>query len=278
MLNIYRQARDRMAMPRGAVTAALLVLAGCAASPAASPPAAIQAAPTPVDASMAQPVPTTLVGYLRPDAMDGKLILGAPPTPDSPEGTADRAIYEATRSYAGTARWREAQIDNDLWSGGAVKRFSCAVGKDISERGTPVTMRMIHRIELDVRTVGKSTKDFYDRRRPMVGDTRPICVPRAAWMDTNASYPSGHAMTGWAWALSLAEIAPDKASALAVAGREHGFSRVICGVHYASDVEAGQVLGAAMVARLHAEPAYRADLKAARRELARVPAPTGCGG
>ena len=265
-------------MPRGAVVAALLILAACAAAPAATPPSSVQAAQTPVDASMAQPVPTTLVGYLKPDAMDGKLILGPPPTPDSPEGKADRAIYEATRAYEGTARWREAQIDNDLWGGGAVKRFACAVGRDISETGTPAAMRMIHRIELDVRTVGKTTKDFYDRRRPMVGDTKPICVPRAAWMDTNASYPSGHSMTGWAWALSLAEIAPDKASALALAGREHGFSRTICGVHFASDVEAGRVLGAAMVARLHAEPAYLSDLKAAKRELARAPAPAGCGG
>ena len=265
-------------MRLGAMAAALAILAGCAGSPTASPPGAAPAPATPVDASMAQPVPTSLVGYLKPDAMDGKRILGPPPTPDSPEGKADRAIYEATRSYEGTARWREAQIDNDLWNGGAVKRFSCAIGKDITERGTPVAMRMIHRIELDVRTVGKTTKDFYDRRRPMVGDTRPICVPRAAWMDTNASYPSGHAMTGWAWALALAEIAPDKASSLAVAGREHGLSRTICGVHYASDVEAGRVLGAAMVARLHAEPAFLSDLRTARRELAKAPAPTGCGG
>ena len=227
---------------------------------------------------MAQPVPTNLVGYLKPDAMDGKLILGPPPTPDSPEGKADRAIYEATRSYEGSARWREAQVDNDLWSGGGIKRFSCAAGREITETGTPVTMRMIHRLELDVRTVGKSTKDFYNRRRPMVGDTKPICVPRAEWMDTNASYPSGHSMTAWAWALALSEVVPDKAAALGIAGREAGFSRTICGVHYASDVEAGRVLGAAMVARLHAEPAFQSDLKISKRELARGPAPTGCGG
>ena len=89
----------------------------------------------------------------------------------------------------------------------------------------------------------------------MVGDDkRPICIPRAKWMSANASYPSGHSMTGWAWALILAEARPKSASALMAAAHETGYSRIICGVHYQSDVIAGQTLGAAMVARLHADP------------------------
>ena len=43
------------------------------------------------------------------------------------------------------------------------------------------------------------------------------------------------------------------------AGREIGDSRVICGVHYQSDVEAGRMLGAAMVSREHASAAFRTD-------------------
>jgi acid phosphatase (class A) len=44
---------------------------------------------------------------------------------------------------------------------------------------------------------------------------------------------------------------------------------VICGVHYQSDVEAGRMLGASMVAAEHADPAFRADLAAAKAELAK---------
>lgn len=98
-------------------------------------------------------------------------------------------------------------------------------------------------------------------------------------MKTNASYPSGHAMTGWAWALVLAELAPAKANELMAAGKEMGTSRVICGVHYESDVEAGRDLAAAMVARMHADAEFRADMEKARREVARLSAPpSGCGG
>ena len=49
------------------------------------------------------------------------------------------------------------------------------------------------------------------------------------------------------------------------------------GVHYQSDVEAGRMLGAAMVAEEHADPAFRADLAAARAELAKArTAPAAC--
>ena len=52
---------------------------------------------------------------------------------------------------------------------------------------------------------------------------------------------------------------------------------MICGVHYPSDIEAGRTLGSAMVARLHADPAFTADMAAAKRELAAARAkPTGC--
>ena len=231
----------------------------------------------PVDPSMAAPRPTGLAGYLAPTAIDGQTVIGPPPALDSPRGKADRTIYLDTRALAGSARWTLATKDNDLWNGGAVKRYACALGRDLSDRSTPATLRMLRRIEGDVRTVGTPPKDFYNRKRPALGNDQPICVPRESWLETNASYPSGHAMAGWAWALVLSEAEPAKASTVLAAGREMGTSRVVCGVHFPTDVEAGRTLGAAMVSRLHAEPAFLADLAAAKKELEKAPAPTGCG-
>lgn len=243
--------------------AVLLALAACTSAAPSRPP---------TDLSRAQPTATKLTGYLRPDALDGKVILGPPPAVDSAQGKADRAIYVETRALDGSARWKLAQVDNDLWTGGAMKRISCALGRQVGEATTPVTQRLLHRVELDVRTVGTPPKDFYNRKRPPLGDTQPICVPRERWMETNASYPSGHSMAGWSWALILSELQPDRASDLMAAGREIGQSRVICGVHFASDVAAGRELASAMVARLHADPAFMADLRAAKSELAAAPA------
>ena len=236
-----------------------------------------------VDPSMAGPKPTKLSGYLAGDALDGTTVIGPPPSPDSPRGKADRTIYLETRKLAGTPRWAQATRDNDLWTGGALARFACALGEPIDSRSLPMTYHLLQRVELDARTVGTPPKDHFNRTRPLIGNTEPVCIAREDWMRTNASYPSGHAMAGWAWGLVLAELSPAHASQLLEAGREIGDSRVICGVHYQSDVEAGRLLGASMVAEEHANAAFRADLAAAKAELAKAhgapplscPAPTG---
>jgi acid phosphatase (class A) len=232
----------------------------------------------PVDPSMAGPAPTKLTGYLATGDIDGQTVIGPPPAPDSPRGKADRTIYLDTRAQAGSLRWTQATKDNDLWNGGALERYACALGAPISATATPRTYHLLQRIELDARTVGTPPKDHYNRTRPLIGDDRPVCIKREGWMTTNASYPSGHAMAGWAWGLVLGEMAPARASGLMEAGREIGDSRVICGVHYQSDVEAGRMLGAAMVSREHASAAFRADFAAAKAELAALakrPAATG---
>ena len=39
-------------------------------------------------------------------------------------------------------------------------------------------------------------------------------------------------------------------------------------MHWFSDVEAGRLMGSATVSQLHADPVFRADLRAARKEVA----------
>ena len=244
---------------------AALALTACSAVPAPKPGAA--------NPSLGVPAHAKLTGYFSANPIDGQALLGPPPAPDSLRGKADRERYEETRALAGTPRWAEATKDDDIWGAGsgALRRYSCALGVKLGDRETPSVSRLLHRMELDVRTVGTPPKDFYNRTRPLIGDDKPVCVARAEWMKTNASYPSGHSMTGWSWALVLSEIAPGKADGLLDAGKTIGESRVICGVHYQSDVEAGRTLAAAMVARLHADPQFQADLAAAKAELAKAP-------
>jgi acid phosphatase (class A) len=131
----------------------------------------------------------------------------------------------------------------------------------------------------DAATHTPPPKAAFRRPRPPVGNTRPICVPRETWIETDGSYPSGHGLIGWSWALVIAEVAPEHASAVLARGRDFGDSRVVCGVHYPSDIEAGRYLGSALVSRLHQDPAFVSDLATARAEVAAsraLGAPTGC--
>ena len=222
------------------------------------------------DSPMVSPTPVKLSGYLTAGDLDGKTVIGPPPAPDSPRGRADRTIYLETRKLVGSPRWNQAAKDNDLWTGGALERYACALGRPINQTALPKTYHLLQRVELDARTVGTPPKNHFNRTRPLIGDDLAVCIKREDWMRTNASYPSGHAMAGWAWGLVMAELAPAKASGLLEAGREIGDSRVICGVHYQSDVEAGRMLGAAMVAAEHANAQFQADVAAAKAELAKA--------
>ena len=89
-------------------------------------------------------------------------------------------------------------------------------------------------------------------------------------MEKNGSYPSGHAAIGWAWALLSTEISPDQSDAILARGLAFGDSRIICNVHWQSDVIEGRLMGASVIARLHADPIFRADIEAAKTELATV--------
>jgi acid phosphatase (class A) len=67
--------------------------------------------------------------------------------------------------------------------------------------------------------------------------------------------------------LVLAEINPANQVAILKRGYEMGESRIICGFHYRSDVDAGRIVGAAVVARLHANDAFMEQLAKAKKEF-----------
>jgi acid phosphatase (class A) len=216
-------------------------------------------------------------GYLAAEQLpDSLVVVGPPPAAGSVQDRADHDAFDATRVLEGSARWRQARADVELFGPLAHRSFACAIGKSITPQTTPTLSRLLDRVVIDAGRSTAAAKDHYNRVRPAVGNDKPICVAREDWLKTNGSYPSGHAAAGWAWGLILAEIAPEKASAATLRAREFGDSRFVCGVHFPTDVEAGRVMGAATVARLHADAAFVADLATAKAELAKAPAATDC--
>lgn len=267
----------RIAAVSGVLTGLLIV--GCAPvrglfAPGAPPASAYATSPS--TASWTTPPP----GYLKTGMnLDGATIVGPPPTPDSPRGKADRATFNATRKLAGTPAWDKAIADADLSGKQGFKSFSCAAGVTLGPEATPVLANLLLRMTDDAATLYQPAKAVFQRPRPPVGNTKPICVPREKWIETDGSYPSGHSLIGWSWALVISEVAPEHASAVLARGREFGDSRIICGVHFQSDIEAGRYLGSALVSRLHQDAAFMSDLEKAKAEVAASRAkgaPAGC--
>ena len=117
----------------------------------------------------------------------------------------------------------------------------------------------------------RSAKNYYMRMRPFMLFGEQSLTPGAEkWLATNGSYPSGHTAIGWATALVLAEINIDRQNEILKRGFEFGQSRVICGVHYQSDVDAGRVVASGLVARLHADEGFCTQLAKAKKEFTKL--------
>ena len=130
---------------------------------------------------------------------------------------------------------------------------------------------MLRRVLTDAALSTSATKKHYARVRPFMVNNEPNCTPDDEdYLRLDGSYPSGHTAIGWSWSLVLCELFPEKTNALLARGREFGESRIICNVHWYSDIVAGRLIGAAVAARLHADPEFKSDLKAVRREISKL--------
>jgi acid phosphatase (class A) len=226
----------------------------------------------PGEAVTQQLMPGSIAGYLASTALPNSLaLIPPPPVPGSAAFAADEEASKKSLALRGTPRWTMATEDASLAFPQAASTFSCALNAPITERDTPRLYLLMRRVLDNPGHATGAAKDHYQRARPFALNMQPICTPADEnALRNNGSYPSGHASIGWAWALILSEIAPEKMDAILARGRAFGESRVICNVHWQSDVIEGAFVGAATVARLHADPAFLADLQAAKAELAAV--------
>lgn len=192
-------------------------------------------------------------------------ILPPPPADGDARNQDDRTTFTATRALAGTPRWKLATSDvtDDRYT-----VYACAMGMTLDETSAPALARIFARLGGDD-MVGHA-KSTFAVRRPYLNQPGDICEAKTDHLAGNGDYPSGHTSNGWLTALILAELLPDRATEILRRGREYGESRYICGAHSRSAVEAGYMSGAVIVSQLHANADFRADMDAARAELARL--------
>jgi acid phosphatase (class A) len=226
--------------------------------------------PTTNPADLKPPRPGLLPGYLPSKALaDSLALLPPPPAPGTAAQAADEEAYRASRRSQNTPRWQLAEADAELGFPKASATFSCALGVPISAEATPHLNMLLRRTLADVGLATYRAKDHYQRQRPFVAGNDAICTPEdEAKLRKDGSYPSGHASAGWGWALVLAELAPERVDAIVQRGYAFGQSRVVCGVHWQSDVNAGRLVASAVVAQLHANAEFEAQLGEARKEVA----------
>lgn len=238
---------------------AILFLGSCASSKSL----------TSLDKEIKEIQPGILEGYIPMKDMPNSLLL-VPPPPG--EGSAawelDMEMAAKFVSMEDEVRKEQAAKDAILHFPEATDAFNIVLNVKISKENTPMVYMILHRTLADAGLATYAAKSHYKRARPFMTNGQTTCSPEdEEILRKDGSYPSGHTAIGWAWALILTELFPDQADVILERGKQFGISRNVCNVHWHSDVEAGRMVGAAAVARLHANADFLIDMAAAKREL-----------
>jgi acid phosphatase (class A) len=222
-----------------------------------------------------------LEGYLSPEELPNSLtLIPRPPTPGSAAFAHDEEVAKNTFALQSTSRFELAASDFELKLPNFINHFSCALNAEITKENAPYLYNLLSRSFSNLALSTYAAKNYYQRKRPFQTNGAPIAFPEMqSALEKDPSYPSGHSALGWGTALILTEIAPDRANELIARGLAYTESRIVANHHWYSDVIWGRFMGAATVARLHADPTFLADLEASKAEFAAIrangTAPTG---
>ncbi len=234
--------------PAAALAACLL--GGCAA---AGGPSALISPPT---------------GYLPPEQVSALAALSTPGL--SSPGANDLVSVHAVSP--GTDRWWLATAHAELRAPEAAQHFDCLLETRLNQHPRPALTRIMSRLLADadalVQAMVPLTPDPAPKRPVALIEGLEPCQRLTPEARSASAWPAGGAIVSAAYGELFAELAPDRADGARRMGREIAWSRAVCRVNRASDVEAAIGEGVRLFARASAQPGFEAELEAARTEVA----------
>jgi len=180
------------------------------------------------------------------------------PALGSPVDEDDLLITLSAQANRTDEQKKEALIDQH-WS---IKLISGVIDPSF-ETKYPATYDVLKKAAADAGLIDKKLKDENKRLRPFV--QHPTLVT-PLFPVGDYTYPSGHASGSEVQARILGVLFPGRADELLKRARQVADGRVVAGVHYASDTEAGENLGDLIFEQLEASAQFKQDLAAAAQK------------
>jgi acid phosphatase (class A) len=193
--------------------------------------------------------------------LDLALILPQPPAQDAATTKTelvDLHRIEDARTEQQVARAQADDKEQDIFI------FRDVLGQNFTADNFPLIAALSAHIHNDESVTSKPLKTSFSRPRPFQADAtlHPVC---ALTKEPN-SYPSGHTLSGYLLALTLVQIVPEKHEQIMERADNYAHNRLVCGVHYASDLEASRRIAYAMFGNMLANPRFQQELAAAKTE------------
>jgi acid phosphatase (class A) len=146
-----------------------------------------------------------------------------------------------------------------------VEKFYGALGFGADPPALPKLERLAERVEDDVRIYVRAAKERSRRLRPY--EIEPRLQPCIDDVRGDLSFPSGHAAYGWSMAYLLSAMVPERGAELQARAEEYARQRMVCGVHFRSDLEAGRLAARQLLAEMQQDPEFRTEEAAAAAEV-----------
>jgi acid phosphatase (class A) len=200
--------------------------------------------------------------YFDAKTLDLSRILPPPPADDSAITRSEIELMLKIQQERTPEEKTRAQADASY----SVFRFADALGNPevFNAKSLPKTNSLFRKVTYEEGAVVQAGKRGFSRPRPFLLEPR---IEPVVKKPTNASYPSGHAMWSRVVGLLLADMLPEYSARIMARADDYAFHRVVAGVHYPSDVDAGKHAGTALAAFLLASPPLQPDYLAAKQEL-----------
>lgn len=129
---------------------------------------------------------------------------------------------------------------------------------------------LIDKVTHDGKNSTNAAKDAYGRERPYSFYNKAVCTHDEPGPDPDPhhSYPSAHSTRGMVVAYTIADLLPSEYRAQILArGMDYGDSRVICGAHWRSDIQAGRVMANAVYGALKANDSFNSEFNRIKQQI-----------
>jgi len=200
--------------------------------------------------------------YLAKDSVNLLILLAPPPGPSDPRTIAELDELRQMRATGSTARVALAKADVEE----SVFRLMTVFDRPLTPAQLPRATAFFQKLTVDGAVAISRAKAGFGRPRPYALDKNldPVCPLDSV---ANRSYPSGHTSVGYLMGITLATMVPEKREAIFARTQEYAESRLYCGVHYRTDIEAGRIAGTVLAAVAMNNPDFQRGFAAARTEL-----------
>jgi len=188
-------------------------------------------------------------------------LLPPPPANDSAQMKAELGeilTIQVTRTPEMAAR-AVADAEENVW------RFSDVIDNPkFTKENLPKFSAFFDRIVETEGAVVDPAKDVWKRPRPhLYSDLVKPIVP----LSKSGSYPSGHTTVGTLMGIVLSNMVPEKRAVIMARAWEYGHNRIVGGIHYATDIEAGRITGTVIAETIMTHDDYKSEYEGAKAEL-----------